>query len=249
MGVIALEALAILIFVFFLDIYRPGTGNSSGKMATGLQSTETGTPVASPTALPATPMETMPATATASELPVLLSEDFEDGKFQKAGYIYGDWQIVPDETGNSIYDMDNSQQKGFPSIDFSTPRSSDFSFRFRMRMLDSGTGWTVVEFRRTEDGSQKYVVSIQMDNVSLYYTDTGYNWTSITTRAYPLSTDDWHQVQIDARGSEIKVTVDDYVVINTDDTRYTSGFFNIQVGDYSHVQFDDFQILSLTGGK
>jgi serine/threonine protein kinase len=49
---------------------------------------------------------------------VVLFEDFEDGKTQDISYISGNWQIVTDETGNKVYEIDNSKSSSFPGIDF-----------------------------------------------------------------------------------------------------------------------------------
>jgi hypothetical protein len=90
------------------------------------------------------------------------------------------------------------------------------------------------------------VASLDSQSVALNYTDKySYEWNVITNRDYSLSKDQWHWVSIETKGTEIKISVDDVVLINTDDTRYKNGTIEIGVGQYTHAQYDDIQVTSL----
>lgn len=181
-----------------------------------------------------------PGTSNSS---ILFNEDFEDGKAQKMAYISGGWQIIADETGNKVYDIDNSKGSGFPGIDFGSESWKDYEIKFKVRFLESA--WAIVYFRSDGTTNGAYVASIDLTNTSLNYTTNGSNWKVMTNRENPLKKNTWYWVSIEANGAEIKVSINDSVVINTDDTLFNSGRITMQAGQYTHMQVDDIQVVPL----
>ena len=178
------------------------------------------------------------ATQQAPKTSALFEEDFEDGKTQGFTYIAGAWKIVEDETGNHVYELDNSKESGYPSFYFGTPQWKDYAIQFRVRILNPGEGWTIISFRSSE--SDQYIVSIDINMTSLNYTHAdGARWIDITTREHPLEKNKWYDVSIEAYGEEIRVFIDDEIIINTDDTKFQTGIVIIGVGQYSYIQLDD----------
>lgn len=221
-------AIATLIILFLLGMIPPNTENPP---PTAIAVTKT--PV-SKTQTPAT---------TSSDSSILFNEDFEDGKAQKVTYVSGGWEIISDETGNKVYDIDNSNGSGFPEIDFGSESWKDYKIKFRVRFLESA--WAIVYFRGVGTTYGAYVASIDLSNTSLNYTANGSNWKVMTNREYPLKKDTWYWVTIEANGAEIKVSINDSIVINTDDTLFNSGRITMQAGQYTHMQVDDIQVVSL----
>ncbi|MBK9780680.1 MAG: hypothetical protein IPP55_11615 [Anaerolineales bacterium] len=64
-------------------------------------------------------------------------------------------------------------------------------------------------------------------------------------REYDLEKNIWYWINIEAKGSEIKISINDYVVINTDDTLFNTGSITMQAGQHTHMQIDDIQVTSL----
>jgi hypothetical protein len=190
-----------------------------------------------------TPQSPVSSTSAPSNPSILFIEDFEDEKTQQVTYSDKEWQIVTDETGNKIYDVDNSKGSGFPGIYLGTNAWKDYETNFRMRII-SGS-WVVAYFRQNESSNSSYVADIRLDGTSLNYSLNGSGWITINTRQHPLKRNEWYLISIQAKGSEIKITVNDTVVVFTDDTKYTYGRVNIQAGQYTHAQFDDIQIKAL----
>jgi hypothetical protein len=62
---------------------------------------------------------------------------------------------------------------------------------------------------------------------------------------FNLNKDTWYWINIEAKGSGIKISIDDYVVINTDDALFSSGSITMQAGQFTHLQLDDVQVTSL----
>jgi hypothetical protein len=79
--------------------------------------------------------------------------------------------------------------------------------------------------------------------VSFSYAPADSGWQEITGRDYQLEKDVWHWVRVIVQGDEITAYIDDVLVIYTDDHRIKSGSAQIQVGEYSHAQFDDLQVV------
>ena len=197
--------------------------------------------------LPNSPPPKVP-TSTAvviSDTSVLFDEDFEDGKAQKVTFVADGWQIIADETGNFVYDIDNSGGSDFPGINFGSSSWKDYEVNLRIRFLSAKDAWGIIYFRNNGVDSSAYIVSIIPTHTGLSYNPKGSGWIGITNHEYNFSRNTWHWVRIEAKGAEIKVFIDNELIINTDDTRYTYGFVNIQAGQYTHMQIDDIQVTSL----
>lgn len=184
-------------------------------------------------------------TSTASNPLILIGEDFEDGMMQKTTYVADGWQIVTDETGNKVYDIDNSKGSDFPGIAFGSNSWKDYEINLRSRFLGDGATWTIIYFRSAEDASS-YVVSISnLKDIFLGYNPQGSGWKDITSTVHNLEKNVWYWVRIEVKGIEIKVFIDDSLVIHKTDTHYTAGAITIQAGQYTHAQFDDIKVTSL----
>lgn len=176
---------------------------------------------------------------------ILFSEDFEDGQAQGVTFSADGWKVTSDETGNKVYEIDNSKDFDYPGIDFGLTSWNDYEIKFRMRFLDSGDSQAVIEFRRDETGYSKYVVSAESKNIKLNYTTPGTGWKLLNYAPYNISEDIWYSFRIQAQGNELKVFINNALVNQINDSRYTTGSINIQVGPYTHAQFDDIQVISL----
>lgn len=199
----------------------------------------------------ATPVDTTPVSKTESSATtsgnssILFNEDFEDGKAQKLAYISGGWQIIADETGNKVFDIDNSKGSGFPGIDFGSENWKDYEIKFRVRFLDSSGSWLITYFRKNWTSNSGYAASTDLSNTSLNSTTNGNYWKGITNREYKIQKNIWYWIRIEAKGTEIKVSVNDFTAINTDDALYNAGGITMQAGQYTHMQIDDIQVASL----
>jgi hypothetical protein len=179
----------------------------------------------------------------ASEMTNILAyADLEGGKTQQITYIDKEWQIIVDEAGNKIYDVNNSKGNDWPRIHLGSDDWKDYEVSFQTRII-SGTS-ILVYFRESESPYKSYVVDVRLDSVSLH-ASIGGNWNIITSRQNNLQKNQWYSINIRARGSEIKITVDDKVVIFTDDTTNSYGRVDIQVSQYTYAQFKEMKVISV----
>jgi len=230
-------AVVTLIILFSLGMIPPKSENPPIASSENI-STET-----SETKLSVPEKTSTPSNIATGDSSILFNEDFEDGKTQQVVYSEKEWQIVLDETGNNVYDVDNSKGSGFPRIHLGSNSWKDYEISFRARII-SGS-WIIIYFRENELTASSYVADIRLDSVALNYTTQGSAWKLITSRQHNLKRNEWYWVNIQAKGSEIKITINDVVIIFTDDTRHTYGRAEIQAGQYTHAQFDDIKVISL----
>jgi serine/threonine protein kinase len=263
LGGLAILCLLAMIVVFILLPKFEGNKEEIEKLAvstTAMAQTETvsieqPTQVQSPeptkTASP-TPWMTIPnkddqletSNSTTDQSSILFEEDFEDGKTQQITYISGNWQIIEDESGNNVFEMDNSNSSGYPGFILGAPEWSNYKIQFRMKIIGAGNGQTIIHFRRRNDNAY-YAISIDARNVNFNYTQDDDPWHLITSRENSLSKETWHWIRIEANGMEFQVFIDDTSLIYTDDTRFDSGNVHFFCGPNSHVQLDDIQVISL----
>jgi hypothetical protein len=149
------------------------------------------------------------------------------------------------KTGNKLYEIDNSKGSDFPRIYFGTEKWANYEIKYRMKFISGSS--TIIEFRCADSSClDKYVVAIDLHNTSLSYTVNSYDkWETLKNQEYPLSVNTWYWVRIQADGQDLRVFIDDSLVINTDDSHYLKGLINIQASPYTYVQIDDIQVTSL----
>jgi len=172
-------------------------------------------------------------------------EDFEDGMVQQIKGVYGDWEILSNELGDKVYDIDNSNGSAFPGIDLGELFWSDYKINLSLQFLTVDNKWAIIEFRRNGNADNKYILSFENDGISLHQTTNGIGWQLITWKDYKISSNTWYDLEIEISGTIITIIVDDDVLIQTEDSRFSKGSINIQVGPWTHAQFDDIQVILL----
>jgi len=183
-----------------------------------------------------TPEENLPPSK------ILFNEDFEDGKAQQIQYSDKEWKIIPDETGNSVYDIDNSASDEYKRFYLGSNSWKDYEVNFRARIVSGSR--VVVCFRENELDYSNYVANIQSNMVTLEYSTHGTDLKVITSHQYSLRENEWYLVNVQAVNSEIKVTINGEVVIFTDDTKHLYGRVVFQAAPYTHIQYDDIVVTS-----
>lgn len=210
-------------------------------MSSGKRMSPTPTATAEPTMMPSS---ISPTSIIANDPKILFSEDFEDGKAQNTTVVSGRWRIMPDETGNKVYDIDNSKGADFPGIDIGSDSWQDYKINLRSRFVGDNNTWIIIYFRHGPEAAS-YFISVQLPSVILGYAPHGSDWNQIATKETGLLKNMWYWLSIEVRGSEIKVSIDNTEIFNINDTHFNSGGITIQSGQFTHAQIDDIQVTSL----
>ncbi|MBG0785457.1 MAG: serine/threonine protein kinase [Anaerolineaceae bacterium] len=176
---------------------------------------------------------------------VVFFEDFDDGMAQQIKGVDGDWRILSDELGGKVYDIDNSNGSGFPGIDFGESFWDDYLVKLSVRYLEGQDKWVIIEFRRSANAENKYIISFGADGVWLYYSTASTGWQLITMRTFNIKSEVWYNLEIEMSRTIITVKIDGDILIQTEDSRFSKGSINIQVGPATHAQFDNIEVISL----
>jgi len=183
-----------------------------------------------------------PSTTTSS---LLFSEDFEDGKAQMVKYVSGNWKIIADDSGNKVYDIDNSDGSAYPEIDFGSATWKDYVTEYRVRFLAFKDRNAILAFRLSDDHTYAYIVALEPTTISLHHIVHGNGWQPITVRTYNTQPGIWYSVRVEVKGIEIKVYIDDSLLIDTEDSQISAGSLQLSVGPGTHTQFDDIRVIAL----
>lgn len=185
---------------------------------------------------------------TATMLPqnssILLNEDFEDGVadgFITKGSIS---RIIADETGNYVYEIDTTNSTSYAGADFGSNSWTNYSVSYRVRL---------VEFSTTNDfplgvmsfGSHSFTLTPYYKIFALVHTETG-NWNTLATVEHVFKKNEWVNVIIEVKGSNIKVSTNGKSIMDIGDKNLKAGLLAVSTAAHTVVQFDDILVESLS---
>jgi len=183
-------------------------------------------------------------------IPVLFSDDFEDGNADDWTPLRGDWTVVDDGGGNFVYEMlqpDPPQEQRTMAGDLSWV---NYSVEARVKITNpNGTNRAYV-CGRLQDFNNYYAASLYMNSSGgklelrkKYQSSTQPN---LADKAYPLSTDVWYTVKLEFIGSTINMYVDGVLELTAEDTDLVTGAIGLDAYRTS-VQYDDVVVMKLKG--
>jgi serine/threonine protein kinase len=184
------------------------------------------------------------APAAANSDAILVKNDFEDGRIQKMS-VRGEWKIVSDGTENHVIDIDNSKGSDWPGIGMGSNGWDNYKITFRVKFLSEKSISSLLYFRVSSDANDKYALSMDENATNLNYVTSAANWTPIEGSNYKLTPLVWHTVQVEANSNKLKVSVDDALLIDTNDSQFSKGSLEIEVGPGTHAQFDDILVVAI----
>lgn len=202
----------------------------------------TNTPTPTPTKTPSsTPNVVQPDIGT-----VLFTEDFEDGKAQ---FIDGDgnWEVVVDETGNSVYSINASTTGFFPTASFGKNEWEDYVVECRVKFLEL-KGRTVAYIAFRVSGTKKYELALEPiynKTEIAYWHGQSETWDVLDENHLSVDVREWYSVRIEVKGTEIKAYIDDNLISTVTDTRINKGELNLIIGSDTHAHFDDIVVTAL----
>jgi len=200
-----------------------------------------------------TPPRTLTNIPTATAIipgTVLFEEDFEDGKADNFLYIADGWMVTTEANGNKVFEINTNTEAAIKNdegggIGFGSNHWANYSAEYRVRMLNLKAN-TWLSFR-SATGVQDYYVewlSAEWDAFNLLINQS-FGWENIKSLDLPVRDERWYRVKVEARGPALRLYLEDSLMIEVNDSRITSGGFNLGVMPGTHAQFDDIRVIAL----
>lgn len=204
-------------------------------------------PVETPTEIPAIlPFSTelfFSPTPIPTNIPTtLFSENFENGEAQNFTPRIGFWKVALDETGNSVYDIDNMSENRYASTSFGSVSWKDYTVSYRVRLLEySGQKAQASLYFRWDTNTsyeQDLIFSNYVQYIGFWSGDTR-TWTKIAESNFDLNAGIWYSAKIDIYGTEITTYINNERINDVQDFNQDNGQLMLSVGNNTHAQFDD----------
>lgn len=209
---------------------------------------------------PVTPITPTTATDTSGTALVddkpVYSEDFESGFAQGFQFLWGNWSVVDDGTGNKVLEQNNNSE--WSEVKFGPDSFSDGVVEFRFRVVRDSDGYnSVVLYLRETPGENGTTYNISYSAVTgitgVSYTPPGKGWqpveaTSGAAKVFPAvgtSIGSWVTMRVVAQGKQIQVFLDNDLIITASDSRISKGILTLGAFENRVVQFDDFKVWKL----
>jgi hypothetical protein len=128
-----------------------------------------------------------------------------------------------------------------------SPSWSDYRLKLKTKLLKAGNG-THVNFRVTQNGSNRYFVHIHPGGVSLHKMVNGQVFQNLALTNFTVVEGLWHTVELVAEGSHLRLDLDGVNDIVFTDTRdpLLQGSFSLETLPNSYVFFDDVEVRGKT---
>ncbi|SRR5581483_3004596 len=203
-----------------------------------------GSPLLAKLLEPSTPTPSAVVTTIGNTQVPVFSQDFETGT---SGFSFdqGNWTVGKDKA-NKVLSVDASSAPAIATFGPNDFTNGVMEFKVNFKQLQ-GNGVSF-NFRRTSEAT--YALLLTQNQVSMGYRDIKNNGTfepfnADTTRAFTFQTGTWYAIRIEARGSELILTIDNNRLFSATDDRITNGGFNFEIRQGNQIMFDDLNIWAL----
>jgi hypothetical protein len=187
---------------------------------------------------------------------ILFTEDFESGSADKFRNMNGLWRVVKDETGNMVYEIDNSgKTNDWPSTMFGSSSWKNYVIEYKIRILHYGNLPNIgaqVGFRSVGSDNlsrANYNLSLVPNNQGLwlgYGDDIANSYRMLASTDFQIEKNKWYEIRIETIGTFIRVFVNGEEELNTYDSELTTGSLGLRVGPDLQVQYDNILVTEIT---
>lgn len=186
-----------------------------------------------------------------TEQSIIFSEDFENEKVSGFSFDGGEWGIGKDKS-NKVLEVDStSLSPGAVARAIFGP--SDFSngiieFQIRIDQFVGNDATADLFFRHTNQST--YSLAIMQDFIIFGYRDSQNDWylepfSEETSRPFSFETGVWYSIQLEARGTQFTVSIDDNRIFNVSDADLDKGGLEFSLNPGFQVKFDDVNVWEL----
>ena len=202
------------------------------------------TPEPSATAVPS-PTEILPGA-------VLFEEDFEDGRADNFVYIGDQWVVSTEDNGNKEFEINTNTEEAIKNdegsgIGFGSENWRNYLAEYRVKMLNWKAN-TWLNFRSTMGDNQEYYnewLSAEYDSLTLSINQNYGPWENLKWLDLSVRDERWYRIKVEAQGSDLRVYLDDTLMIQAEDARVERGGFDLGVMSVTHALFDDIRVIAL----
>ncbi|MDQ7026886.1 MAG: hypothetical protein Q9P44_15160 [Anaerolineae bacterium] len=187
------------------------------------------------------PTRTPAPTFTPTEEGLLFYEDFEDGIPNNIVTNGRLWQVIQDETGNYVFEINETRGR-FPGAELGSITWSNYVLEYRVRTVNSCSG-IFVEFRRICTSTcDFYVQSLDVNGMGLHYTENNAGWRSLAHDGTSISMSRWHQIRVVANDELLSLFIDDELALQRADNKFARGAMLFSTFPRCQAQFDDIRV-------
>ena len=180
--------------------------------------------------------------------PVLTTDNFQEdfnSSSNTIGWVHYNGSFIVDN-GELLATSIEGGYSGSKSIQTST-HFSDFIYDFKIKVGDRGDGGVIFRADHKsgfgDDSYNGYYAGINAENGRVILGKANGNWTSLREVPMSIAANVWHQVRVEAKGTSIKIYVND---MNTPKITYTDRSFSsgmIGVRCYNAItRWDDLSV-------
>ncbi len=165
----------------------------------------------------------------------LLSDDFEDGNSMGWSTNGGSWSMVTD--GTKVYKQSSISANAYSYTGTST--WSNYYLQARIKPLAfNGTDRSVSLCARFKDTNNFYFARLSNANTLQIGKKVGGVTSTLTSKAYTISTGAWYTVKLVLNSSQIDLYVNGVLELSASDTSLTTGRIGLYTA-YTSAEFDD----------
>ena len=155
--------------------------------------------------------------------------------------------VVTDEMGNKVYERDNLDGDHYPRINFGSTVWKDYAVEYRVKVVDFvSTKAIATLYFRSSPSLVDYDLQLQPNwhTIIVGYW-SGSSWSELKSETFNLVSGNWYLVRVEVEGTQIRVFIDESLMIDIMDERRDSGELGLGVGPGTYAQFDDIRVISL----
>lgn len=184
-----------------------------------------------------------PTAEPTAEHDTLYSEDFEDGEAPGWSFDGSTWTIEQEKDGNHYWQGTGTVD--YPSAGYDPSKTwTDFAFEARFRLTARGDKTFNMTFRSSPEGA--YIVAMSGEGYMHIAVDNGSNYKVIKERSYPIKPGQWYLARVEAQGNQIRLYIDDALVLSAEDNTTQSGSIGIFIYGGDPVHVDQIQVRPLS---
>lgn len=179
---------------------------------------------------------------------LIFSENFEDQKTQLLIPNNGGLRnLVNDGAGNTVYEIDNSQNNAYADVTFGSNSWVDYAIQFQINLVKVDGIASIVHFRESSDHENGYILGLMQDEqavVVAYKQKMSGDWVRLNTTKFIFEEGHWYDVYVYVVDTTIKVYLDNFLLADIENDLLRNGAISMSTGPGNVIQIDNINVYS-----